>query len=98
MRSGNVSIRNIHTIDEVPEDRLNPFIAIIWETSLAPEIVLSCNYKARINEIVKDEMMFNERGALIGWFYLDDVMPTKGEYLRLVHLSAKNNYYKDLKL
>lgn len=91
-------IRELHTIDDVPEHRRNPFIAIIWETSLIPEIVNSCNYRARIMEIVKDEKMFNERGALIGWFYLEDVMPTKGEYLRLVHISADNNYYKDLML
>lgn len=90
----------IHTINEVPiyNPIHNPFVGIIWETSLVPEIILSEGYKEKVMEWTRDEKMFEERGSLIGWFYLRDIMPSKEEYMELVHIAAKNGYYKDLKL
>lgn len=88
----------IHTIDEVPDQIINPFIGLIWETSLAPEIIMAQDYEDKITNIIKDKKLYSERGSLIGWFYFFEIMPRGDEYLRLVHVAAKNKYYKDLVL
>lgn len=88
----------IFPIDKMPDQIRNPFIGLVWETSLAPEIIMACQYKDKVMKIVKDEAIFKERGSLIGWFYLWDIMPRSEEYKNLVHIAATKNYYKDLEL
>lgn len=92
-------MRELHPIFEVPKQKVNPFIGLIYETSLAPEIIMSCNYQEKVSEILKDEnYLHDKRGSLICWFYLDEIMPNKKERLELVHIACKNEFYKDLDL
>jgi hypothetical protein len=89
----------IYTINKVPNctPRNNPFIGVLWETSLIPEVILAQDYEKKIMEWLNDEKI-QRRGTLIGWFYYGDIMPSKEEYMELVHIAAKNGYYKELKL
>ena len=87
----------IHTIDDFPNGcpYNNPYIGIICETSILPKFILVQDYQEYVKRWNSKE--FNRNGTLTGWFYVEELL-THEDRLRMIHIAAEKNYYRDLDL